>query len=180
MLKKLHILFICLIFFCLNSFAYDIKIPQGTLVKVYTKVPYTTEHLEVGSDVYFISPSDVWVQETKAIAKGDIFLGKVDMLKLPIQGVNAAMSIAITDILKPTGDKFPIKGRLIFASKDVLGGDLTNPASYNTTIHPRKVYGNIWGGTMQYVPSGEYEFGSHVGISQKDMIFVQFDEDFYI
>ena len=180
MFKKLYILFICLISFCMASLAYDIKIPKGTLVKVYAKVPYTTEHLEVGSNVYFISPSDVWVQETKVISKGDIFLGNVNMLKLPIQGVNAAMSISITDILTPSGEKYSIKGRLIFASKDVLGGDLTNPASYNKTIHPRKVYGNIWGGTMQYVPSGEYEFGSHVGISQKDMIFVQFDEDFYI
>jgi hypothetical protein len=61
-----------------------------------------------------------------------------------------------------------------------LGGNLTNPASYNTTIHPRKVYGNHWGGALQYVPSGEYEFGHHVGIDMRDNIFVQIDEDYYI
>lgn len=180
MFKKISILFSCLIFLCSFVLAQELKIPKGTLVKVYTKVPYTTENLEEGSLVYFVSPSDVWVQETKAVEKGDIFVGCVDMLKLPVQGVNAALKIKITDIIKQNGEKTSFEGRLIFASKDVLGGDLTNPASYNRTIHPRKVYGNIWGGTMQYVPSGEYEFGSHVGISQKDMIFVQFDEDFYI
>ena len=114
------------------------------------------------------------------IKKGEIFQGHVSMLKMPIQGVNAALSIAITDIINPhTKEKNSIKGRIIFSNSDVLGGNLTNPASYNTTIHPRKVYGNHWGGTLQYVPSGEYEFGQHMSISQRDSLFVQFDEDYY-
>lgn len=180
MFKKISILILSLLSICLVTLAQDIKIPKGSLIKAYAKVPYTTEFLEVGSYVYFVSPSDVWVQETKVIAQGDIFAGHVNMLKLPVQGINAAMSISITDIIKPNGEKYPMSGRLIFASSDILGGNLTNPASYNTTIHPKKVYGNNWGGTLQYVPSGEYEFGNHVGISQKDTVFVQFDEEFHI
>ena len=141
----------------------------------------TTEHLEEGSQVYFIVPSDVWVVEKKAIEQGEIFQGYVSMLKMPTQGVNAAMQITITSIINPkTKTRRDIQGRLIFSSSDTLGGNLTNPASYNTTIHPRKVYGNIWGGSLQYVPSGEYEFGQHVKVNQKDNIFVQFDEDYYI
>jgi len=151
------------------------------LVKVYTKIPLSTEHLEEGSLVYFISPADVWVVEKKLIEKGEIFKGYVSKLKMPIQGVNAAMSITITEVINPKNKtKNEIKGRIIFSSSNTIGGNLTNPASYNRTIHPRKVYGNIWGGTLQYVPSGEYEFGQHVQINQKDNIFVQFDEDYYI
>ena len=179
MLRKI-VLIILTIFVTNICFAWEPYLQSGSLVKVYTKVPLSTEHLEEGSRVYFIVPADVWVLEQKAIEKGDIFQGYVSMLKMPVQGVNAAMSITITDLIKPNGEKYPVKGRLIFSNSDVLGGNLTNPASYNTTIHPRKVYGNIWGGALQYVPSGEYEFGQHVGIDMRDNIFVQFDEDYYI
>ena len=41
------------------------------------------------------------ILEEKAIKAGDIFRGYVSMLKMPVQGVNAAMSIAITDIINP-------------------------------------------------------------------------------
>lgn len=180
MFKKIILIFLTLFFIPSFSYGWDPYLPKGTLVKVYTRVPLTTENLEEGSKVYFIAPADVWVLEQKAISEGDIFEGFVSMLKVPVQGVNAAMSITITNVLKKDGENRPIKGRMIFANTDILGGNLTNPASYNTTIHPRKVYGNIWGGTLQYVPSGEYEFGQHVGISNRDNIFVQIDEDYYI
>ena len=177
------IILIILTLFLLNtlSFAYEHFMPKGSLIKVYTRTPLSTEHLEEGSKVYFIAASDVWVIEKRAIEKGEIFQGYVSMLKMPVQGVNAAMSISITDIINPkTKEKKPVQGRIIFSNSDILGGNLTNPASYNTTIHPRKVYGNLWGGTLQYVPSGEYEFGQHVKINQRDNIFVQLDEDYYI
>ena len=45
---------------------------------------------------------------------------------------------------------------------------------------PRKVYKNIWGGTLKYVTSGEYEFGQHVRIDMKSSIFVQLNENFYL
>ncbi|MBQ4645793.1 MAG: hypothetical protein IJB79_00435 [Candidatus Gastranaerophilales bacterium] len=186
MAKKILLTFLTLNILAIfnNVFAneYTHYMPKGSLVQVYSKIPITTEQLEEGSKVYFIAPSDVWVVEKKAISRGDIFQGYVSMLKMPTQGINAAMSIAITDIINPkTKEKTPIKGRIIFmGGSDVLGGNLAPPASYNTTIHPRKVYGNIWGGTLQYVPSGEYEFGRHVRIIQRDSVFVQFDEDYYI
>ena len=159
-------------------YAYSPYIPKGSLVKVYTKIPISTETLQEGSIVYFMVPSDVWVVEQKAISKGDMFKGYVSMLKMPVQGVNAAMSIKITDLIKTDGTIHSVKGRIIFYNKDVLGGNLTNPASYNKTLHLKRTYKNIWGGVMQYVPSGEYEFGHHVAINMKDSTFVQFDEDF--
>ena len=183
MVKKIYLtILIIFLFFVTSSycFAFLPCLKKGTLVKVYPKVPLSTQSLEEGSRVYFISPADVWVLENKAIEKGDIFLGYVSMLKMPVVGVNAAMSINIDSLVKKSGEKREIKGKIIFSNSEILGGNLTNPASYNTTIHPRKVYGNPWGGTLQYVPCGEYEFGQHVGIDARDNIFVQFDEDYYI
>ena len=178
MLKKLSAFLILLL--SLSAFAYDPYVPKGTLIKVYTKIPLTTEHLEENSVVYFVVPSDVWVQETKAFEAGDIFKGYVSMLKMPVQGVNAAMKIKITDVIKKEGYMEDVSGTLIFGNKDVLGGDLTNPASYNKSFFPRKVYGAIWGGTYRYVPSGEYEFGRHMVINMRDNLFVQLDEDYAV
>lgn len=180
MLKRIILIILTFIALNLSSYSYEANLPKGSLIKVYTKIPVSTKSLEEGSKVFFICPADVWVLEQKAIEKGDIFEGYVSMLKMPIQGVNAAMKIDITDLVKKDGERRSLKGRIIFSGSDTLGGNLTNPLSYNTTIHPRKVYGNHWGGTLQYVPSGFYEFGQHVGISSRDNIFVQLDEDFYI
>ena len=181
MTKKIFLILLTLLFTNVFCLAYEYHLPKGSLIKVSTRIPLTTEHLEEGSQVYFVSSSDVWVVEKKAIEQGEIFIGHVSMLKMPTQGVNAAMQIAITSIVNPkTKQKREVQGRLIFSGSDTLGGNLTNPASYNTTIHPRKVYGNIWGGTLQYVPSGEYEFGQHVRIDQRSNIFVQLDENVYI
>ena len=180
MKKKIAIFIITLFVTILNVSAYEIYIPKGSLIKVYTVKPLTTETLEEGSTVHFTAYSDVWVLEKKVIEKGDIFKGYVNNLKMPVQGVNAALSIKITELINKNGEKNTIDGRIIFNNSDTLGGNLTNPASYNKTIHPRRVYGNYWGGTLQYVPSGEYEFGKHLKIDAKDNIFVQFDENYYI
>ena len=181
MIKKILLIILTLFVTNITGFAYDAYLPKGTLIKVYTKIPLNTDSLAEGSEVYFIAPADVWVLEQKAISKGDIFHGVVTMLKMPVQGVNAAMSIKITSVEDPCGYEKKLVGRIIFqGSKDVLGGNLTYPASYNKTIHPKKVYGNIWGGTLQYVPSGEYEFGHHVGVNQRDNLFIELDENFYI
>ncbi len=179
MLKKILLIFLTLVLYNISVFAYEPYLPKGSLVKVYAKKVFSTKNLEEGSRVYFIAPSDVWVLERKVIEKGDIFQGYVSMLKLPVQGVNAALSVNIDSLVKQNGERIDIKGKIIFSGSDVLGGTLTNPASYNTTIHPRKVYGNHWGGTLQYVPSGEYEFGQHVFFGPRDNLLVEFMEDYY-
>ncbi len=186
MLKK-FILTILIIFvtnsaplFAQNTSDYIPHLQKGALIKVYTRTPLSTDNLDEGSIVNFIAGSDLWVLEKKAIEKGDIFFGYVDMLKMPIKGVNAAMSIKVKKIVKKNGFEDEIDGNIIFPNgSDVLGGNLSNPASYNTSFHPRKVYGNIWGGSLQYVPSGEYEHGVHVGINSRDSLFIQLNEEYY-
>ena len=178
MIKKIILLKIIFLFFVAFG-TYTPYIPHGQLISVKTKTPITTEHLEEGAILYFISPADVWVLENKAISKGDIFKGYVSMLKMPVKGVNAALKVEITDLIRVDGTVDEIKGRIIFGSSDTLGGNLTNPLSYNKMYHTKKVYGAIWGGTYQYVPSGEYEFGRHMIVNMKDSLYVQFDEDYY-
>lgn len=180
MVKKFLIALVITLLLSLSTLAYAPCLPKGTLVKVFSKVIYSTSDLEEGSKVYFIAPSDVWVLEKKMIAEGDIFYGYVSMLKMPVQGINAAMSIVITSVKKQDGYRYPLEGKIIFSSTDVLGGNLTPPLSYNKSIHPMRTYGNRWGGTLQYVPSGEYEFGQHMYITPRSLLFVELTDDFYL
>ena len=180
MIKKLLLIFFTILF--LESFGgnYSPYLPKGTLIKVIPQTTLSTEQLEEKSVVYFIAPSDVWVQEEKAVEKGDIFKGYVSMLKMPVLGVNAAMKINITDIIKQDGSMYEFSGKILYKNSYMIGGNLTNRASYNKTVHPRRVYGNPFGGTLQYVPSGEYEEGQHVKINMRDSMFIELDEDYYI
>ena len=180
MVKKIFLIILTLFVTNLVSMAYEEYLPKGSLVKVYAKVPLTTANLEEGSEVFFVAPADVWVIEKKAVEKGDIFKGYVSSLTMPILGVNASMSIKITTIKDKYGDEREFNGRVIFSGSDKLGGNLTYPASYHKVIHPRKVYGNVFGGSLQYVPSGEYQYGNHVGVSARDNLFIELDDDFYI
>ncbi|MBR1618202.1 hypothetical protein IJ670_08650 [bacterium] len=180
MIRKILYIFLTLIFVNINAFAYSPCLQKGTIIKVQPQITLSSEHLEENSVVYFVSPMDIWVLEEKAIEKGDIFKGYVSMMKMPTVGVNAALKINITEIIKQDGTVYDFKGRIIFKNQEMIGGDLTNPASYNKTIHPRKVYGNPWGGTLQYVPSGEWEMGEHIKLDNRDNIFIELDEDYYI
>ena len=58
------------------------------------------------------------------------------------------------------------------------GGNLTPPASYNKTVHPRE--GMYWkrAGVLQYVPSGEYEMGLHITLPTSDIIYIMLDEEY--
>lgn len=179
MLKKFLLIFLTFLLTQLNVFASALYIPKGTLVKVAAKAPITTQNLEEGTIVYFMATSDVWVQEEKAIEKGDVFQGVVNKITMPVLGVNASLGIGIIGIRKVNGQRCSLNGRIIFNSGDILGGNLTHPASYNVNLKPMKTYGYAWGGALQYVPSGDYEFGQHVRVDSHDRIFVQFDEDFY-
>ena len=104
MLKKIFLIFLIFLSTTVFALEYVPYLQKGALIKVYAKTPVSTDSLEEGSIVYFISPVDLWILEQKAIEKGDIFYGYVDMLKMPTKGVNAALSIKIKKIVKLNGE----------------------------------------------------------------------------
>ena len=155
-----------------------LELKKGTLVLVYARKNLSTETLQEGDKVYFISPSDVWLDETKAIPKDSIFVGFVSMLKMPIKGINAAIKFDITHLILPNGEIKEIKGHINDGRQDIIGGELAPPASYNQMTH---LYQSRWkwSGTTQWVPSGDYEFGRHRGVSTQQQLYVVFDEPYY-
>lgn len=154
------------------------KISKNVLIGVYPLKTISTASVDEGDSVYFINPSDLWVYEINVIPKNSYFKGQVEMLRMPVKGVNAAMVVKITEIIYPDGTSKKIAGTLTEKGKNQIGGDLTPPASYNRMVHPRE--GMYWkrAGVLQYVPSGEYEMGLHVTLPTNELVYIRLDEDF--
>lgn len=177
LLTTLVMIFISAIYGSTQAYG-TVSLEKGAFVLVESKKVLSTETLQEGDRVYFIAPADVWVNETNIVPKNSVFVGYVSMLKMPIKGVNAALSIKITHIVLPDGTTKEFSGRISNGSSDILGGELTPPASYNKMTHLYQTRWK-WSGTTQWVPSGEYEYGQHRGIEPGQKLFVIVDEPYY-
>ncbi len=155
-----------------------VKLDKGAFVLVNAKKVLSTETLQEGDRVYFVSPADVWVNETNIVPKNSVFVGYVSMLKMPIKGVNAAISFKITHIILPDGTTREFEGRISNGTSDILGGELAPPASYNKMAHLYQSRWH-WSGTTQWVPSGEYEYGQHRGVAPGQKLFIILDKPYY-
>lgn len=153
-------------------------ISKGVMIQSYPVKTITTAALNEGDFVYFINPSDLWVYETKVLPKNTYFRGYVEMLKMPVKGVNAAIIIRITEAILPNGKITRMAASVTQNGNEQLGGTLTPPASYNKMVHPRE--GQYWkrAGVLQYVPSGEYEMGMHLTLPTNEKVYIRLDEDY--
>lgn len=188
--KIIIIIFIFILTACLNTppgqcatkgrAVYDnsTKISKGVMIQAYPLKTITTAALDEGDIVYFINPSDLWAYEINVIPKNSYFRGYVEMLKMPVKGINAAMVIRITEVILPDGTIKRIGATVTQSGTPQIGGNLTPPASYNKTVHPRE--GMYWkrAGVLQYVPSGDYEMGMHVTLPTSDPVYIILDEEY--
>ena len=176
----LTLAFIAILFSSLNTIFADekAKLEKGTFILVNATKILSTETLQEGDLVYFISPADVWVYETKIIPKDTIFTGYVEMLKMPIKGINAAIKFKITHITLPNGETKEFSGKITDGKNDVIGAEQTPPASYNKMTHLYQSRWH-WSGTTQWVPSGEYEYGQHRGVKPGQNLFVEVEDTYY-
>ena len=163
---------------CGSSFANNnIFMSKGMFVPIQPTKVLSTSTYEEGDTVDFIVPSDMWIDEYKIIPKNSIIKAKITSLKMPVTGVNAAMTIKTDSVIFPDGRIFDIKGDVTYKGETKIGGTLTPPSSYNKSLHSWK--GEYYNGVIaQYVPSGKYEFGQHITIMPSEMLYLILNEDF--
>ncbi len=172
-------LFIC----CKNTlaavhFENSTVISKGVLIQAYPVKTITSAALNEGDFVYFVVPSDFWGYEVNILPKNTKLRGYVEMLKMPVKGINAAMVIKIKEAIYPDGTIRRMNATVTYNGSTQIGGNLTPPASYNKIVHPRK--GMYWkgAGVLQYVPSGDYEMGIHVTLPTNEPLYILLNEDY--
>ncbi len=175
-MKKLVLILI----FLLTPFCLGATMPKGSFIRVYPNETISTMLNQEGDIVAFINPADLWIGDKKVIPVNSILKGYINFLKLPIQGINGAFSIRITELYVPGSGVKKINGIVEMNGKTMIGGGLAPPASYRYSVHPSKVRPYLISfpqGYLQYVPSGEYEFGEHTTIRPSDILFIVLEED---
>ncbi|MGN1125268.1 MAG: hypothetical protein ACI4SM_03680 [Candidatus Gastranaerophilaceae bacterium] len=142
---------------------YDgIELPTGTLFQVINLREFSTKYCDETTKVSFMSTNDTYMQDTKIIPQGTLFYGFIEKINEPIVGTNASMVIKITKIELPDGFEIPIKGYIYSNNRNLIGGGMTQPASWKKAPHYQDKLGI---GTLKYVPGPTRKMGEHLTIA---------------
>lgn len=177
MKKIIPILIIALMMFgkCL---AYDsagmrdydgIELAKGTFIPVISAQEISTQYCDVGTNVKFISTTDLYLYETNIIPQNTEFFGYIQKINEPVVGTNASMIIKLSKLRFTDGFEIPIKGFIYTSNGNLIGGELTAPATYEKKPSYRQGYHPMNG----YVPGPARKMGEHkVVASGADLIII--------
>lgn len=185
MKKILYILFIittisvCACFADENSGLrnYDgVELAKGVFIPVISTQEISTSYCDVGSQVKFISTSDLYLYETNVIPQNTEFFGYIEKLNEPIVGTNASMVIKIAKLRFSDGFELPVKGYICLNNSTLIGGELTEPATYEKKASCRQGFKTMMG----YVPGPVRKMGEHTVIASGADLLILLTGPLYI
>ena len=143
----------------------EFDIPAGFHIPVISLQEFSTAYCEEGDKVSFKSTSDIYLYDKNVIPQGTVLTGYIDKKNEPIIGTNAAMKVFVNKMYLPDGYEIPIKSYIYTANNNLIGGELTLPASYIKIPHYQRWVMFRTFSTTQYVPGKQRRMGEHVTIS---------------
>ena len=147
-----------------------IEIAEGTFIPVINSQEISTAYCDEGAKVKFIATNDLYLYETNIIPKDTEFYGYVEKINEPIVGTNGSMVIKINKLRLIDGFEIPIQAYIYSSNNNLIGGELTEPASYDKI--PQHQQGFSYG-TNQYVPGATRMMGSHTVVAAgADLIII--------
>ena len=142
---------------------YDgIEIPRGSFIPVMSEQEISTAYCEEGTLVKFISTNDLYLYETNIVPKDTEFFGYIEKINEPVVGTNASMVIKITKLKFTDGFEIPMNAYIYSSNGNLIGGELTRPASYDKMPHYQQ---GLAYGSLQYVPGAARVMGIHTVIT---------------
>ena len=138
---------------------YDgIEVPTGTFIPVMNSQEISTQYCSEGYKVMFIGTHDMFMHETNIIPKDTVFTGYIEKIYEPIVGTNGGMKIKITQMTLPDGFEIPIRGYIYSSNANVVGGGISEPATYYKHPHYQRKFRVL---TLRIAPSFERKMGTH-------------------
>ena len=171
MFKKILILLFLLTFnFCIASELklrdYDeYKIPAGYFIPVIALQEFSTAYTDEGEKLYFETTNDIYLFNKNVIPQGTKLTGYIEKKNEPIRGTNAAMTVFINKMYLSDGFEIPIKAYIYTDNGNKIGGELTEPETYNKVPHYQRWTMFRAFGVLQYVPGDKRRMGEHVTVS---------------
>ena len=168
--KILIILFIFIINTCLASEpelrGYDeYKIPAGYHLEIMSLQEFSTAYTEEGENLNFVTTNDIYLFNKNVIPQGTKLTGYIEKKNEPVRGTNAAMTVFINRMYLSDGYEIPIKAYISTVNGNKIGGELTEPETYNKVPHYQRWSMFRAYGVLQYVPGDRRRMGEHVTIS---------------
>ena len=147
-----------------------IEIPTGTFIPAISTQEISTGYCDEGTAVKFIATNDLYLYETNIIPKETEFYGYIEKINEPVVGTNASMIVKINKLKLTDGFEIPIKAYIYSSNNNLIGGELTEPATYDKMPHYQQ---GLWLGTTQYVAGSTRRMGTHTIISAgADLIII--------
>lgn len=146
-----------------------IELARGTFVPVISLQEISTQYMDIGSRVKFIATTDLYLHETNILPQNTEFFGYIEKINEPVVGTNASMIIKISRLKLPDGYELPMKGYIYTTNNNLIGGEMTEPASYVKRAAYRQGFYPMTG----YVPGPTRKMGEHkVVASGADLIII--------
>lgn len=156
---------------------YDgIEIPKGTFIPVISTQEISTEYCDIGTKLKFISTTDLFLYETNIIPKETEFYGYIEKINEPVLGTNASMVIKVIKLKLSDGFEIPARGYIIVNNSPLIGGELTDPASYDK----KPSYRQGFRGMVGYVPGPTRKMGEHKVIASGADLLILLVSPLYI
>lgn len=171
MLKKiLVLLFAAVTCFCLASEPLlrdysEYEIPAGYYIPVISLQEFSTAYTDEGENLNFVTTNDIYMFNKNVIPQGTKITGYIEKKNEPIRGTNASMKVFLNKMYLSDGYEIPIKAYISTSNDNKIGGELTEPETYNKVPHFQRWTMFRAYGVLQYVPGAQRRMGEHVTIS---------------
>lgn len=146
-----------------------IELAKGTFIPVISAQEISTAYCDIGTKVKFLSTNDLYLYETKIIPQNTEFFGYIEKLNEPVTGTNASMVIKVAKLRLADGFEIPLRGYICANNSILIGGELTEPETYNKKASYRQGFKTMVG----YVPGPTRKMGEHTAIaSGADLLII--------
>ena len=143
----------------------EYKIPAGYFIPVISLQEFSTAYTDECEPLNFVTTDDIYLFDKNIIPKGTRLTGYIEKKNEPIRGTNASMTVFVNKMYLSDGFEIPIKSYIYTANGNKIGGELTEPETYDKVPHYQRWTMFRAFGVLQYVPGEKRRMGEHVTIS---------------
>ena len=144
---------------------HEYTIPTGYHIPIMSLQEFSTAYTEESEPLHFVTTNDIYLFDKNVIPQGCKLTGYIEKKNEPIRGTNAAMKVFINKLYLPDGFEIPIKAYIYTSNNNKIGGELTQPETYNKIPHYQRWTMFRAMGVVQCVPGDQRRMGEHITIS---------------
>lgn len=152
-------------------------IPVGSFIPVINTAEISTAFSDTGSVVKFIGTNDFYINDVNVLPRGTEFYGYIAKVNEPIVGTNGSMIIKMAKLRYADGFEQPISGFIYSSGGNLIGGEMTDPASYDAMP---MYYQGYYPGYLNRVPGATRKKGVDTIIPAGDNRMIILDKPIFI